>query len=493
MKVRTLIFLGLLVHSTAFAQAQELQIESPRAKAAFRAAIKFLNSNPEKKANYLPGQYSFSSLGDQVSIEYLNSNGENSKTLLNTHKNSLLDLGTSLLWARDRRNMLSYYRAVYSALPVDLRKGLKKPARLKGLPGPSLKRATQLLLNKVRVNINDIIDRLNPAILAGTSTNPIGTCALEVGFEVAGAESESSQRCELSEYDVDGLFLNIDFPLKDNLTCIKNQGARGTCVAHTIAAAVESLEMVDGGQPENLSEQHIYHRAETEGDSQVSPGDMQVYGLFMDIAVDAFNRQNLGIFYEEGWNYNQSIGMGAGTLNSLLLVNYPDSCSQLLYTGEACTGYAWQTGVTVNIPGIPLPDAPPVMSGAPAHTIVSDLYFPMDGGGIITLSSLYSAIPLLATDTPLLLALSITNFFQISLDGYVLDIGFDPVVGGHAMLMVGFVPNSQLPAGAVPATEEGYFIIKNSWGTNSGDCGFYYLDFAYVRSHAHYISMIDIS
>jgi C1A family cysteine protease len=32
--------------------------------------------------------------------------------------------------------------------------------------------------------------------------------------------------------------------------------------------------------------------------------------------------------------------------------------------------------------------------------------------------------------------------------------------------------------------EEGYFIVKNSWGTDSGDCGFYYLDYGYDKGHA---------
>lgn len=43
---------------------------------------------------------------------------------------------------------------------------------------------------------------------------------------------------------------------------------------------------------------------------------------------------------------------------------------------------------------------------------------------------------------------------------------------GHAMLIVGFVTSSKVPGG-------GYFILKNSWGRERGDQGYFYLPFAY--------------
>lgn len=49
--------------------------------------------------------------------------------------------------------------------------------------------------------------------------------------------------------------------------------------------------------------------------------------------------------------------------------------------------------------------------------------------------------------------------------------------GGHAMVIVGYDRrNASLP----------YFICKNSWGTQAGDEGYYYLSYDYIRTYAKY-------
>ena len=89
--------------------------------------------------------------------------------------------------------------------------------------------------------------------------------------------------------------------------------------------------------------------------------------------------------------------------------------------------------------------------------------------------------------------MAVTSYLLLTPDGYVPHIPYEPTLGGHAVELVGFVPNSELPPGAPPAQEDGYFIAKNSWGIGNGDCGFYYLDFAYLRHHANYISGIEMN
>ena len=55
-------------------------------------------------------------------------------------------------------------------------------------------------------------------------------------------------------------------------------------------------------------------------------------------------------------------------------------------------------------------------------------------------------------------------------------------VGDHAVLAVGFVANSDLPAAApLDPDGRGYVVIKNSWGTGYGDCGFSYLSTEFLR------------
>jgi len=48
--------------------------------------------------------------------------------------------------------------------------------------------------------------------------------------------------------------------------------------------------------------------------------------------------------------------------------------------------------------------------------------------------------------------------------------------GGHAMLVVGYSKNAPIP----------YFILKNSWGAEKGNNGYYYLSYDYVREYAKY-------
>jgi C1A family cysteine protease len=47
-----------------------------------------------------------------------------------------------------------------------------------------------------------------------------------------------------------------------------------------------------------------------------------------------------------------------------------------------------------------------------------------------------------------------------------------PMIGGHAVMAVGYTDSRQ------------EFIIRNSWGSASGDKGYFYLPFAYVASYA---------
>lgn len=48
--------------------------------------------------------------------------------------------------------------------------------------------------------------------------------------------------------------------------------------------------------------------------------------------------------------------------------------------------------------------------------------------------------------------------------------------GGHAMLIVGYEKTAPIP----------YFIIKNSWGKDKGNNGYYYLSYDYITEYAKY-------
>ena len=64
------------------------------------------------------------------------------------------------------------------------------------------------------------------------------------------------------------------------------------------------------------------------------------------------------------------------------------------------------------------------------------------------------------------------------------DSGIDSI-GGHAVVIVGYVPNGEIPenAAAQPGYGGGYLIAKNSWGCG-GDGGYMYLAYDWVIDQA---------
>ena len=54
------------------------------------------------------------------------------------------------------------------------------------------------------------------------------------------------------------------------------------------------------------------------------------------------------------------------------------------------------------------------------------------------------------------------------------------MLGGHAVLAVGYDSEIEVNRDADGKIEKGAFIIKNSWGEKWGDGGFAYLPFHYV-------------
>ena len=91
------------------------------------------------------------------------------------------------------------------------------------------------------------------------------------------------------------------------------------------------------------------------------------------------------------------------------------------------------------------------------------------------------AAVLLQAGTPLIVATSVTDAFQHPSHGYVEYDAADAKTGGHEALLIGYIPNEDLPAGAPPTAEMGYFVVKNSWGKDEADCGFYYISYTCFR------------
>ena len=84
--------------------------------------------------------------------------------------------------------------------------------------------------------------------------------------------------------------------LLELLPPVRNQGSRGTCVAHAVIAVREQLEIAAGSPPEmNLSEQYVYWWC------KAHDGIPKVSGTYVSVGMRCLNET--GVPWEEVWPY----------------------------------------------------------------------------------------------------------------------------------------------------------------------------------------------
>jgi C1A family cysteine protease len=209
---------------------------------------------------------------------------------------------------------------------------------------------------------------------------------------------------------------------------IRYQGSRSTCVAHA-AAAVREYLLGEHSSSANLSEQFIYWACK-ERDGRPAPG------TWIKTAMGVL--QELGVCPETAWPYNASLiagneGQGPAPANA---------------AGEAA-----------------------------GNRIVS--YRALNATWV---DSLRAA---LAAGSPVAFSVRLYESCQRPY-GYRsgdmrLPLPNERELGGHAMCMVGYVDDDQVPGG-------GYFIVRNSWGEAFGHegeetAGYCRIPYAYLRQY----------
>ena len=219
--------------------------------------------------------------------------------------------------------------------------------------------------------------------------------------------------------------------LLDLLPPVRNQGSRGTCVAHAVIAVREQLEIAAGSPPEmNLSEQYVYWWCKDHD------GIPKVSGTYVSMGMRCLNET--GAPWEEAWPYVSR------------------------ETGDQGQG----------------PPPPEAANGDPAfRTLRSQQFNRADITGIKTCLSEGRVVAFSIPVFDSWYASSATSRWG----KITLPLPNEPADGGHAMALVGYQDDPEAPGG-------GYFLVRNSWQPWSWDGvwqeGYGYISYAYISRHA---------
>jgi hypothetical protein len=220
-------------------------------------------------------------------------------------------------------------------------------------------------------------------------------------------------------------------------TPIKDQGGRGTCVAH---AGLAALEVAYKPLSLDLSENYGYYKFEGSSEAEVCLDNglnTQTSGQLMT---------DHGMSPETCWPYVSSLS----GIDCPVPIETP-------WPVSTCSTQA-KYGVTSH------------------HKINRKDDLAEDVGEWINNPKYLESVLCAGHDI-------VAGFFVVGWPAGVTGV-IDAVqgesIGGHAMVIVGFVRTAD------PAHGGGYFILKNSWGTGLGQSGYVYLSYDYMRVYSKY-------
>lgn len=285
------------------------------------------------------------------------------------------------------------------------------PSLAQALPGGNLARISALAARRSSMAFRqDAAGRLRATPVFARGATPPTNAAYRLGARAGGRPRSAAPAAAptLAPLDHHTAWRSAGWPVRD-------QGLRGTCVAHAVAACKEALTFAGAasGGAYDASEQFLFWGAKQ---FDPSPADGTLHGYALKSLVQH------GLCDEHHWPYD-------------------------------C------------VPGTSVDHGPP-----PAQALAAAAANPHLAGGCTTTSGARHLYKLLAGG-PVALGLPVfADPLQWQHDNWnvpvLLEYGrvMDPppqsvVVGGHAVCVVGFVPDPYEPAGI------GWFVVRNSWGT----------------------------
>jgi len=302
------------------------------------------------------------------------------------------------------------------------------------------------------------------------------SCASDVGSGSGGDRWGNNSFCK---FRPGGPFANLAFPMQKDLTCAKDQGSRGTCVAFATVGGVEYQVHRKYGTSVNLSEQAYYNRIAAAWDPRLYADGAHVSSMLTSAEGESW------LFpLEDHWNYNPSRSRYHDyAQDKVTITGLHQSCDNY---GESCSDTAAQgvlncTTVNGNRLCVTLPVDNNLDSSGYRVTTHSQIWDP-------TNPAVSASLMVLATvfKNPVVWSFQVTPRMEYQLGGFVTYAAGEKNRGNHATLIVGFVTNQMLvdmALVAAPGDGGGYFIVKNSWSNCWGDGGFFYAPYSFVRDY----------
>jgi len=470
-------------------------------------------------------------------------------------RTKMRQLAASIRTATDPVVQLGIYTNLYNQLPADFLNGVNipegaaytrpiQPSQLQGAPLDTILDALDSLTSQWRTIIP--LFPPSPIISAVSCSEEVGVNPMvsSVDGEVYYGDETPGAPLAVPVYpppvcrapEAFGLYLNFNFINKNAVSCVKNQGYRGTCGVFAATSAVEELIAINTGTHVNLSEQDFWENLTL---NYTSPPQLFSDGYDAGNALSEALVKNYQFAYENQWDYNPSWSQPTQPPPPAPPVyEYVNTCESYPLLEPACSVSSPQAVEYCTSRFSPLPHrcgfTTAVLSLRAPYSIGPGSFFATDQAmassassvvGSITDIWIASGVPLSPcsgcppaygtgkhpnlTVNQMILALAMGNSVILGFeetDGFS-EAYYTPCcgsglpgdqwadAGGHNIHVIGYIDNADIaakipPVGPGPAQGTGYFILKNSWGPCTGDGGYFYMDTDYVKERAQAVYVI---
>ena len=223
--------------------------------------------------------------------------------------------------ARDPANALAVYRLSHALLSDAVKAVVPAPDSLRDATRDQIALASQQLEAALKAAGHAENARLDPNATA--ASGPTGGALRKATAVVPGNGNDNNGLCTPR-----GHAYRYWFPLRNFVSPVKSQGARGTCWAFTAIASIESRERVQNNNSAYLSEQFLINKFTHEW----MPNDYGDGGF----AVAALNHAWAGgqaLMNEAQWTYNPATGLTAAS-------RAPGAAGSVVAYEGTCTGYS---------------------------------------------------------------------------------------------------------------------------------------------------------